>query len=415
MNQKTSKAFRATRTIVAAAAAVGSFLLAAARHANAATSSASGAARLFAATSSRASGAAATSSASGAARLFAATAPPIETLRLPKGFHIAVYARVAGARSMALAPGGTVFVGTRDSTVWAVRKGTPDKGGEVVAIAKGLREPNGVALKDGNLYVAEISRVLRFDAIESHLDKPPAPAVVRNDFPTDGHHGWKFIAFGPDGWLYVPVGANCNICEPDPAKYAAIHRIKPDGSARELYASGIRNTVGFDWDPRTKELWFTDNGRDWLGDDKPPDELDHAPKAGMHFGYPYCHGNGIPDPQYGKKRPCSDFTPPAADLGPHVAALGMRFYEGAMFPAEYKDRIFIAEHGSWNRSDPIGYRVVTVKVENGKAGAPQIFADGWLRGRSAWGRPVDVQVMPDGALLVSDDESGTVYRITYEK
>jgi hypothetical protein len=339
---------------------------------------------------------------------------PVEKIRLPPGFRIEVYARVPHARSMALSPGGTLFVGTRESEVFAVRKGTPQRGGAVVTIARGLREPNGVALREGALYVAEVSRVLRFDDIENHLDAPPKPVVVRDDFPKDGHHGWKFIAFGPDGWLYVPVGAPCNICEPKPV-YAAIHRMKPDGSAVELYASGIRNTVGFDWEPQTKELWFTDNGRDWLGDDRPPDELDRAPKAGMHFGYPYCHGGNIPDPEFGAKRPCSDFTPPAINLGPHVAALGMRFYTGEMFPPEYRDQIFIAEHGSWNRANKIGYRVSLVRRKDGKAVSYETFAQGWLDGSSVWGRPVDVLVAPDGALLVSDDYAGAVYRITYRK
>ncbi len=313
---------------------------------------------------------------------------------------------------MTLAPGGTLFVGTREGEVHAVRRGTAEKGGEVVTIARGLRTPNGVAVREGALYVAEISRILRFDGIEARLADPPKPTVVRDDFPTDRHHGWKFIAFGPDGWLYVPVGAPCNICESKPV-YAAIHRMKPDGSALELFASGIRNTVGFDWDPRTKELWFTDNGRDWLGDDMPPDELDHAPRPGMHFGYPYCHGNGISDPMFGKKRPCTDFTPPARILGPHVAALGMRFYTGEMFPAEYRNQIFIAEHGSWNRSTKIGYRVSLVRLRDGKAVSYETFADGWLHDGKVWGRPVDVLVTPDGALLVSDDHAGAIYRITH--
>ncbi|HYN21803.1 MAG TPA: PQQ-dependent sugar dehydrogenase, partial [Thermoanaerobaculia bacterium] len=229
----------------------------------------------------------------------------------------------------------------------------------------------------------------------------------------DRHHGWQFIRFGPDGLLYVPVGAPCNICESKDPVYAAIHRMKPDGTGLELFASGVRNTVGFDWHPETKELWFTDNGRDWMGDDAPPDELNHAPRAGLHFGYPYCHGNGIPDPEFGRRRPCAQSVSPAAVLGPHVAALGMRFYTGAMFPAEYKNRIFIAEHGSWNRSKPIGYRVMTARVENGRAADYKVFAEGWLDGRNAWGRPVDVQVMPDGALLVSDDEGGVIYRVSY--
>jgi glucose/arabinose dehydrogenase len=216
----------------------------------------------------------------------------------------------------------------------------------------------------------------------------------------------------PDGLLYVPVGAPCNICEPDENRYALISRLKADGTGSEVFARGIRNTVGFDWHPVTKELWFTDNGADNLGDDIPPDELNHAPKKGLHFGYPYCHGGDIPDPQFGKKRSCSEFTPPVQKLGPHVAALGMRFYTGSMFPAEYRNQIFIAEHGSWNRSTPIGYRITVVQLENNKAVSYKPFAEGWLQRGGAWGRPVDVLVMPDGALLVSDDEAGAIYRFT---
>ena len=343
----------------------------------------------------------------------AADSPQLEQITLPAGFHIAAFARVPGARSMTLSPGGTLFVGTRGDKVYAIPEAAkPDGPRRVLTIARGLNEPNGVAFRDGALYVAEITRVIRFDGIEGRLENPPKPVVVTDRYPTATHHGWKFIRFGPDGNLYVPVGAPCNICEPgDP--YAAITRIKPDGSGFEIYARGIRNTVGFDWDPQTRILWFTDNGRDWLGDDRPPDELNTAPRPGMNFGYPYCHGGDIPDPKFGTKHPCSDFTPPAMKLGPHVAALGMRFYTGTMFPSEYRGQIFIAEHGSWNRSVPIGYRVVVVHLKDGKPIRKQIFAEGWLANGSRWGRPVDVQVMPDGALLVSDDYAGMIYRITY--
>ncbi len=287
--------------------------------------------------------------------------------------------------------------------------------GEVVTnvIASGLREPAGVAFRDGALYVSAVSRILRFDDIERRLSDPPPPIVVSDRFPTDGHHGRKFIAFGPDGKLYVPVGAPCNICEPDPDRYANIMRMNRDGSALEVYARGVRNTVGFDWDPRTKELWFTDNGRDRLGDDLPPDELNHAPGAGVHFGYPYCHGGTLPDPEFGAGRPCSEFRPPAQNLGPHVAALGMRFYTGTQFPAAYRNRIFIAEHGSWNRSRKIGYRVTMVTLDGNNAVRYEPFAEGWLQGESAWGRPADVLVAPDGSLLVSDDHAGAIYRIRY--
>jgi glucose/arabinose dehydrogenase len=343
--------------------------------------------------------------------------PPLQNIKLPAGFDIKVYvADVPNARSMALSPQGTLFVGSRkEGKVYAVptqQQGEPKK---ALIIAQGLNMPNGVAFRDGSLYVAEVNRILRFADIESRLSNPPKPLVVNNSFPTDRAHGWKFIAFGPDGMLYVPVGAPCNICEPDENRYAVITRMKADGGGAETFARGVRNTVGFDWHPDTKELWFTDNGRDRLGDDIPPDELNHAPKRGLHFGYPYCHGGDIPDDQFGKKRACSEFTPPAQKLGPHVAALGMRFYTGSMFPADYRNRIFIAEHGSWNRSTPIGYRISLVELKDNRAASYKIFAQGWLQGSRAWGRPVDVLVMPDGALLVSDDEAGAIYRISYKK
>jgi glucose/arabinose dehydrogenase len=238
--------------------------------------------------------------------------------------------------------------------------------------------------------------------------------VVSDQFPKDRHHGWKFIRFGPDGLLYVPVGAPCNICERNPDRYAVIMRMHPDGTHLETFARGIRNTVGFDWHPVTKELWFTDNGRDWLGDDRPPDELNRAPQPAMHFGFPYCHGGDIPDPEFGKRQPCSAFTPPAQALGPHVAALGMRFYTGAMFPESYRQQIFIAEHGSWNRTTPIGYRLMVVRLDNQRPVAYEPFAVGWLQDGRAWGRPVDVQVMADGSLLVSDDRADVIYRIRYK-
>jgi glucose/arabinose dehydrogenase len=342
---------------------------------------------------------------------------PLETIRLPEGFSISLYAEdVPGARSLALAPGGTLFVGSRDQgRVYALVDADRDHNAERVhVIAEGLSSPNGVALRDGALYVAEIHRILRFDAIEQRLADPPEPAVVYDEFPTEGHHGWKFIAFGPDGLLYVPVGAPCNICDSEDPIFASITRMKPDGSDLEVYAHGIRNTVGFDWHPETGDLWFTDNGRDRLGDDVPPDELNVVTEPGQHFGYPYCHGDGIADPEFGAGKECARHRAPAIELGPHVAALGMRFYAGTMFPDGYRGRILIAEHGSWNRSTPIGYRVMQVRLEGNRAVAYEPFAEGWLGDDGeAWGRPVDVLAMPDGALLVSDDKAGAVYRIAY--
>jgi glucose/arabinose dehydrogenase len=342
---------------------------------------------------------------------------PLSQITLPPGFTIEVFAAdVANARSMTLSPGGVLFVGTRrEGKVYAiVDRDKDNRADRVYTIASGLNMPNGVAFRDGSLYVAEVSRILRYDDIEANLESPPKPAVVHDTLPTERHHGWKFIAFGPDGLLYVPVGAPCNICESEDPRFASITRMKPDGSGFEVFAHGVRNTVGFDWHPATRELWFTDNGRDMMGDDVPPDELNHAPKAGMHFGYPYCHGGTIKDPEFGDKRPCSAFTPPAQKLGPHVAAIGMRFYTGTMFPAEYRNHIFIAEHGSWNRSTPIGYRVMLVKLDGNKAVSYEPFAEGWLQGGKAWGRPADVLVMPDGALLVSDDSAGVIYRISHQ-
>ena len=341
----------------------------------------------------------------------------LSLIRLPDGFSISLYAsHVPNARSLALGDRGTVFVGTRsEGSVYALVDGDADHRAEkVVRLADGLFAPNGVAFRDRALYVAEIHRILRFDDIEARLDNPPQPVVVNGGLPTDRWHGWKFIGFGPDGKLYVPVGAPCNVCTRADERYASLLRMNADGSEVEVFARGIRNTVGFDWHPHTRELWFTDNGRDNLGDDVPPDELNRAPRAGLHFGFPYCHAGRIPDPEFGHSRPCGDFTGTAQELGPHVAAVGMRFYTGTMFPAAYRNQIFIAEHGSWNRSDPIGYRISLVRLKDNAPISYEVFAQGWLQGRSAWGRPADVLVMPDGALLVSDDRANVVYRISYE-
>lgn len=344
--------------------------------------------------------------------------PQLDLITLPPGFVIENYATdVPGARSLALGSDGTVFVGSmRPGKVYALTdRNGDDRADEVITIASGLNVPNGVAFRSGALYVAEISRVLRFDDIVERLNDPPEPVVVNDGLPTERLHGWKFIAFGPDDKLYIPVGAPCNLCEKDDERFATIMRMNADGRDLEVFARGVRNSVGFDWHPATGELWFTDNGRDRLGDDVPPDELNRAPHAGLHFGFPYCHGGDIPDPQYGRQRSCSEFTPTARRLGPHVAAIGMRFYTGSMFPEVYRNGIFIAEHGSWDRSVPIGYRVSFVRLEDSRATGYEPFAEGWLQGREAWGRPSDVLVMPDGALLVSDDRIGAVYRITYRK
>ncbi len=344
-----------------------------------------------------------------------ATQVRLETIELPPGFAIDIYAdNVPGCRSLALSPQGTLFAGTRgEGRVYALRDNDGDQRAEtVITLAEGLNLPNGVAFKDGALFVAEVSRVLKFPDIEKRLTDPGAPQVVNDSFPAERSHGWKFMRFGPDGLLYIPVGAPCNICNPgDP--YASILRMGADGSGLTVFARGIRNTVGFDWPPLTRELWFTDNGRDLLGDDLPPDELNRAPAAGLHFGYPFRHGRDIVDPRYGRDIADTRVVPPARELAPHAAALGMRFYTGRMFPEQYRNQIFIAEHGSWNRSTPIGYRITLVTLQGNIATDYTVFAQGWLQGAGAWGRPVDLLVMPDGSLLVSDDRAGVIYRIWY--
>lgn len=354
------------------------------------------------------------------ATAFAQSELPLANIKLPPGFSIELVARVPNARAMAWGDSGdrgsTLFVGSMgEGKVYALSIPATGSTNKVVVrtVASGLDLPVGVAYRDGALYVSAVNKLLRYDDIERRLANPPAPRVVRDTFPTDTHHGWKYIAFGPDGYLYVPVGAPCNICDPDSNRYANIMRMKPDGSDLQVFARGVRNSVGFAWHPQSGELWFTDNGRDMLGDDLPPDELNHAPRAGMHFGYPYCHGGTVADPEFGKLHACSEFTPPAQRLGPHVASLGMKFYTGSQFPARYRNQIIIAEHGSWNRSRKIGYRLSLVTLEGNTAVGYETFAEGWLQGESAWGRPVDVLNAPDGSLLVSDDHAGAIYRIRY--
>ena len=341
---------------------------------------------------------------------------PLELINLPPGFKIAVFAMdIPNARSMVMSPDGILFVGTRRAgKVYAVLDRNEDyHADEVVTIAKNLNMPNGVAFRNGSLYVAEVNRILRYDNIEKRIHSPPKPVIITDKFPNDRHHGWKYIAIGPDEKLYVPVGAPCNICEKDNAQYATIMRMNLDGSGMEIYSHGVRNTVGFDWHPQTNELWFTNNGRDWMGDDLPPDTLHHAPQKGLHFGFPYCHAGNIPDPKYGRKRGCDTFAPPVMKLDAHVAPLGMKFYTGNMFPSRYRNQIFIAEHGSWNRSVPIGYRITLAVFDNSNTARYQIFADGWLKNNRAWGRPVDIIVINDGSLLISDDRAGVIYRIFY--
>ncbi len=346
----------------------------------------------------------------------ALAAPPLDRLVLPKGFHIALYAGdVPNARALALGTKGTVFVGsTGAGKVYALTDADGDGVAERVrVIASGLQLPMGVAFHDGDLYVSAVSRIVVLRDIENHLDNPPAAELVTDKLPGETHHGGKFIAFGPDGKLYVPIGAPCNICDPAPA-HGKLTRMNADGSGMEDVALGIRNTVGFDWQPGSGHLWFTDNGRDLLGDDVPSDELNEITRNGEHFGYPYCHQGDLLDPEFGHGRRCKDYVPPVLKLGAHVAALGMRFYRGTQFPAGYRGAAIVAEHGSWNRTKKSGYRVMTVRLDGSKVLSYQPLITGFMQNEKAWGRPVDVQPLPDGSLLVSDDLAGAVYRVTYK-
>jgi len=345
---------------------------------------------------------------------------PIEQLVLPPGFYVEVLSdQVPGARGMVLGPKGTLFVGSRgEGNVYAITL-DPSRAyaAKVRTVATGLNMPVGVAIRDGALYISAVSRILRLDNIEDRLDNPGQPAVVYAKLPSETHHGWRYIAFGPDQRLYVGVGAPCNVCKRDENRYAMIGSMRPDGSDWRVVARGVRNTVGFDWQPGTNTLWFTDNGRDMMGDDVPDDKLNRLTRSGEHFGFPYCHAGNVPDPEFGREKSCATFTPPMAKLGAHVAALGMHFYTGRQFPEDYRGNIFIAEHGSWNRSHKVGYRVVRVVLDaKGNVAKQEVFAQGWLGAdESVWGRPVDLLTLPDGSLLISDDHAGAIYRITYRK
>ncbi|BFP43122.1 sorbosone dehydrogenase family protein [Flavobacteriaceae bacterium GF1] len=349
------------------------------------------------------------------------TSLKLNTLRLPEGFQITTFAeRIDGARSMALGDKGTLFVGSRtENTLYAVIDGDSDhKADQIMVLDTTLNTPNGVAFKDGSLYVAEVNRLLRYDAIEENLDQLPEPVVIYDDYPDEFHHGWKYIAFGPDEKLYVPVGAPCNICDSAVVdkRFASITRMDPDGGNREIVAHGVRNTVGFTWHPQTKELWFTDNGRDMMGDDVPPCELNRLGEVGQHFGYPFCHGSSVVDPEFGNDKSCEDYVPPIQDLGAHVAPLSVKFYEGTMFPESFKKYAFIAEHGSWNRSKKVGYRISLVELDGNTAVGYTTFIDGWLdeESQERWGRPVDILFLEDGSMLISDDFGDAIYRVTYK-
>lgn len=340
---------------------------------------------------------------------------PVDELSVPQGFQVEVLSdAVPGARQMAMGTKGTLFVGTlREGKVYALPYGTPDAPPAVpTVIAQGLVMPSGLAFHDGALYVGAREKIYRFTDIEAHLDDPGRPEVVKNDLPAETLHGWKYLGFGPDERLYIPVGAPCNICNPPPP-HASILAYDLHTGETTTFARGVRNSVGFDWHPTTGELWFTDNGRDMLGDDVPPDELNRAPRAGLHFGYPYIHGGDIPDPGFGKGHSAADYTPPALRIQAHSAALGMKFYAGDQFPARYRGAIFIAEHGSWNRSKKVGYRVGVAFLEGNRVVGYEPFVTGWLQGQRSWGRPNDVLVAPDGSLLISDDRGGVIYRVRY--
>lgn len=345
---------------------------------------------------------------------------PLERLSLPDGFDITVYAEVENARQMSRSDAGVLYVGSRRAgKVHAVIDRDGDHiADEVRLVAEGLNLPSGLTWHNGDLYVAAVSTIYRYPDIDDHLDDVPAPEIVTDALPEDRHHGWKFIEFGPDGHLYVPIGAPCNICDRE-APYASILKMDiEDPENYEVYARGVRNTVGFDWDPDTGDLWFTDNGRDHMGDDMPPCELNHVSEPGQHFGYPYFHGNSIEDPEFGDAgNSASTYREPALALGPHTAPLGMIFYTGSMLPGVYRGDALIAEHGSWNRSEEaghIGYRLVHAREDDSGTLHYDIFVEGWLNeDNSSWGRPVDLLQLDDGSLLVSDDLAGVVYRITY--
>lgn len=345
---------------------------------------------------------------------------PIDQLLLPSGFSISVFAdSVIGARSMAMGDDGTLFVGTRrNKTLYAIQDLDGDfRADHITVLDSTLDVPNGVAFRKGSLYVALVDKLLRYDNIESRLDNPPAPVVVYDDYPDALHHGWKYIAFGPDDKLYVPVGAPCNICDSTVVdkRFASITRMDPDGSNREMVAHGVRNTVGFTWHPVTGELWFTDNGRDMLGDDIPPCELNRVTAVGQHFGYPFCHGGTISDPEFGSLRSCDEFVAPVKALGAHVAPLGVKFPTGNMFPETFKNSPIIAEHGSWNRSKKSGYRLSRVEMQGDSVVRYASFIEGWLNEETqeAFGRPVDLLFLEDGSLLISDDIANAIYRVTY--
>jgi len=345
---------------------------------------------------------------------------PLHKLNLPDGFSISVFAEVDDARQMARSESGVIYVGSRRAgNLYAVVDSDGDyRADKVITLATDLNLPSGVTMYGGDLYVGAVDRILKYTGIDESLDNPPEPVVVLDTLPDKRHHGWKFIDFGPDGFLYIPVGAPCNLCLSENKAFASIHRINlsAENPVLETFAEGVRNSVGFAWHPVTHELWFTDNGRDLMGDEMPPGELNHAPKPGSHYGYPFFHANDIRDPEFGEGKNADDYTRPELELDPHVAPLGMIFYTGEQFPAKYKNQILIAEHGSWNRTPEaghVGFRITMAKkLEDGTMNYETIV-DGWLQDNKAWGRPVDILQLPDGSLLISDDHGDVIYRLSY--
>jgi glucose/arabinose dehydrogenase len=338
---------------------------------------------------------------------------PLDQLKVPKGFNLELYASgMPNARSLALGSKGTVFVGSRlQDKVYAIT----NKNGkhEAKVLVSGLYRPNGVAFKDGTLYIAELSQISKIDNVEDKLDTSPKPVVIYNDLPKDEAHGWKFLAIGPDNKLYVEVGQPGNNVLHD-KDHGQLRRLNLDGSGAEVIAFGVRHSVGFDWNPTTKELYFSDNGRDWMSEDVPEDKLNRLTKVGQDFGAPYCYQGNIPDPEFGWGHSCSEFVPPILLTGPHSAGLGLRFYTGSMFPAKYKNAIFLARHGSWNRTKKFGGDILVVCLnKDGTVKSSEVFLTGFLQNNNYIGRPVDVMNMPDGSMLISDDWNGAVYRLTY--
>ncbi len=342
----------------------------------------------------------------------------LQQLHLPYNFAISIFAEdVPAARQMAVGERGVVFVGTKEGFVYALE----DNDGDGIAerrytVARDLYLPNGVAYKSGALYVAEVNRIIRFDEIEANLENPPKPVVVFDKLPSEKHHGWKYLRFGPDGKLYSSVGAPCNICNPEQEIYTSLFRLNPDGSGFEILARGIRNAVGFDWEPRTHHLFFNDNGRDYLGDDVPADELNQWNGTSNHYGYPFCHAGNIPDPELAGDKKCGQFTGPVWRYKAHVAPLGMRFYTGDQFPEQYYKQLFVAQHGSWNRSQPQGYQVSMIRFSGSEPLAEQPFVAGWLTTKGeVLGRPVDIVQTANGSLLISDDKLGVIYKVEYKR